>query len=630
MSQVPMSPKSLPQPHPSPPMLPKKQSAPESASLAATVIPAPETEPNSAEMGPFFGIDGDALDRVLHFLQSRATLGLSPTAIALAYLDWSLHLAASPGKQIALAEAWARSLVLLGQQLSSCLLGGQPSQRCICPREEDKRFLWHEWQHWPFDFIHQSFLMQEDWWQKATTDIRGVTGQHERLVSFMARQSLDMVSPANFVATNPKVLQKTLETGGANLVAGAANLIEDWIRTISGAPPVGIEKFKVGQNIATTPGRVVYRNELIELIQYEPRTASVKSEPVLIVPAWIMKYYILDLSPKNSLVKYLVDHGYTVFMISWRNPTREQRDLGLHAYMSMGVEKALAELEQLVGQQPVHAVGYCLGGTLLAMVAAMLARGDGARGKGLKTLTLLAAQIDFTDAGELMLFTNSSQLAFLEDVMEAQGYLEARQMAGAFQMLRSNDLIWSRVVHNYLMGVRKPPFDLMAWNADATRMPAKMHAEYLRHMFLNNDLAEGRYVVDGSPIAISDIRAPIFAVGTETDHVAPWPSVYKIRLFSDTEVTFLLTSGGHNAGIVSPPGHKGRHYRMATAAVDATYVDPESWKNETPPKDGSWWPAWVRWLDAHSSASIPPPRMGSLTEHGQPECAAPGKYVLDR
>ncbi len=577
-----------------------------------------------------FEIGGDALDRLLHFMQSRVTFGLSPTAIALAYLDWSAHLAASPGKQLELAEAWLRNSVLLLQQLSTCLLDGQSDQRCICPREQDKRFLADEWQKWPFDFIHLSFLIQEDWWQKATTGIRGVTDQHERLVSFMARQYLDMVSPANFIATNPLVLQRTVETGGANLLAGAGNLIDDWSRMISGAPPVGTENFKVGQNIATTPGRIVYRNELIELIQYEPRTARVRREPILFVPAWIMKYYILDLSPENSLVKYLLDQGYTVFMISWRNPTREQRDFGLQAYMSLGVETALTEVQRIAGVKNVHAVGYCLGGTLLAMVAATLSRGDGAKAKGLQSLTLLAAQVDFTEAGELMLFTNSSQLAFLEDVMEVQGFLEARQMAGAFQMLRSNDLIWSRVVHSYLMGVRKPPFDLMAWNADATRMPARMHAEYLRHMFLKNDLAEGRYVVEGSPIAVSDIRAPIFAVGTETDHVAPWASVYKIRLFSDTEVTFLLTSGGHNAGVVSPPGHAGRHYRLDTAAADATYVDPETWKNRTRQVEGSWWPAWVRWLDTHSTGAVAPPRLGSLAEHGLPECAAPGTYVLER
>jgi len=602
--------------------------------MAAHVPGAPQSPPLVAESESaahsIFGVGGEALDRALHFIQSRATLGLSPTAITLAYLDWCMHLAASPGKQMQLFEELCREWVLVNQQLGSCLFYGEAGQRCICPREEDKRFLDPQWQHWPFDFIYLAFLLQERWWEKATTGIPGMTAQHERLVSFMARQFLDMVSPSNFVSTNPLVLQRTVESGGANLIAGLGNLFEDWGRMITGAPPVGIENFKVGENLATTAGRVVYRNELMELIQYEPTTARVKREPMLIVPAWIMKYYILDLSADNSLVRHLVGQGYTVFMISWRNPTRKHRDFGMQAYMTMGVEAAISEVCRLTGQQNIHAVGYCLGGTLLAMVVAALSRGDGARGKNIKTLTLLAAQVDFTNAGELMLFTNSSQLAFLEDVMEAQGYLEARQMAGAFQMLRSNDLIWSRIVQNYLMGIRNPAFDLMAWNADATRMPAKMHSEYLRHMFLNNDLAQGRYIVDGAPIAITDIRAPIFAVGTETDHVAPWRSVYKIRLFSDAEVTFLLTSGGHNAGVVSPPGHKGRHYRITTAAADATYVDPESWKSETPERTGSWWPEWVRWLDSHSSGSVPPPRMGSLAEHGQPECAAPGTYVLDR
>lgn len=596
-----------------------------SPTVRTDAIPTPVLEHR-----PGKGSGSNGLDLIMHYMQSRWTFGLSPTSLMLAFLDWSLHLASSPGKQMQLTEEWLIAWHLLAEQQLSGAHRTEEKLPLVGQRTDDRRFLAPQWQQWPFNVYHRALLLQESWWENATTGVRGVTLQHERLVSFMARQLLDMLSPANFVPTNPLVLQRTLETGGANLVAGAANFLEDWSRAVSGRPPVGIDQFRVGYNLATTPGRVVYRNELMELLQYEPTTPTVKREPILIVPAWIMKYYILDLSPDNSLVSYLVDRGYTVFMISWRNPTQKHRDYGLHEYMTLGVEAALAEVERLVSPPRVHAVGYCLGGTLLSMVAAAMARNHDIRSSRLSTLTLLAAQVDFTDAGELTLFTTPSQLAFLEDVMEIQGFLSARQMAGAFQMLRSNDLVWSRVVHNYLMGARKAPFDLMAWNADATRMPAKMHGEYLRHMFLDNDLAEGRYEVDGVPIAITDIRAPVFAVATETDHVAPWHSVYKIRLLSDTEITFLLTSGGHNAGIVSPPGHDGRHYRISTAAADATYVDPEKWKKETPARSGLWWPEWCRWLDLHSTGETTPPRMGSLAEHGMRETAAPGLYVLER
>jgi polyhydroxyalkanoate synthase len=332
--------------------------------------------------------------------------------------------------------------------------------------------------------MYQAFLLNQQWWHNATTGIAGVSKQHETMMEFISRQMLDMFAPSNFPLTNPEILQHTLRQGGANFASGFRNFVEDWERAVSGKKPVGAEKFEVGRDVAVTPGKVVYRNRLIELIQYLPTTDKVRPEPILIVPAWIMKYYILDLSPQNSLVKYLTEQGFTVFMISWTNPRPEDRDLRLNDYRALGVMAALDAVCTIVPDQKVHAVGYCLGGTLLSIAAASMARDGDDR---LKSMTLLAAQTDFTEAGELTLFVNESQLAFLEDMMGEQGFLDGRQMARAFQMLRSNDLIWSRIVHEYLMGERPPMIDLMAWNADSTRLPYRMHSEYLRKLFLNND-----------------------------------------------------------------------------------------------------------------------------------------------
>ncbi|HET6378417.1 MAG TPA: alpha/beta fold hydrolase, partial [Methylocella sp.] len=412
---------------------------------------------------------------------------------------------------------------------------------------------------------------------------------------------------------------------GLNLVSGFQNFIEDWERAASGKKPRGVENFQVGVKVAVTPGKVVYRNRLIELIQYAPAAAKVRPQPVLIVPAWIMKYYILDLSPHNSLVKYLTEQGFTVFMISWRNPGPEDRDLTFDDYRALGFMAALDAVSAIVPGHKVHAAAYCLGGTLLAIAAAAMARDGDDR---LKTITLLAAQTDFTEAGELMLFINESQLAFLEDLMWEQGFLDTTQMAGAFQLLRSNDLIWSRAVRDYMMGERAPMIDLMAWNADATRLPYQMHSEYLRSLFLNNDLAEGRFAVDGKPVALTDIRAPIFAVGTTRDHVAPWRSAYKINLLADTDVTFLLTTGGHNAGIASEPGNHKRSFQVMTKRADDRYIDPASFVREAPRKEGSWWPEWAAWLASHSGELVPPPPMGAPAAGYAPLCDAPGTYVL--
>jgi polyhydroxyalkanoate synthase subunit PhaC len=566
-----------------------------------------------------------SLDRLLQSILGRITLGISPASLGLAFGDWALHLGMSPGKQQELVEKATRKTVRFAIHAQRALRSPEGVVPCIEPLAQDHRFRDPQWQERPFNLIYQSFLLQQQWWHNATTGIQGVSRHHEQVAGFAARQLLDIVSPSNFLATNPKLLRRTIERQGANLVQGSLNWLEDWERAIAGRAPVGSDAFRPGRDVAITPGQVIYRNRLIELIQYAPTTERVHAEPVLIVPAWIMKYYILDLSPGNSLVKYLVDRGHTVFMISWHNPDAEDRDLEMADYVQLGVLEALKAIGLVLPKRKVHAVGYCLGGTLLSIVAALLSRDAESP---LRSLTFLAAQTDFTEAGELSLFVDESQIAYLENLMWDQGYLDTRQMAGAFQLLRSNDLIWSRIVRDYLMGEREPMSDLMAWNADATRMPYRMHSEYLRRLFLNNDLVEGRYTINGRPIALSDIRQPIFAVATESDHVAPWRSVYKINLQVDTEVSFLLTSGGHNAGIISEPGHKNRHYRFSSHREGERYLDPESWLAATPSAEGSWWPVWAEWLEIRSAGKVAPPEMGAPEKGLITLGPAPGEYVL--
>ena len=370
----------------------------------------------------------EAFDRSLHYGMSRLTLGLSPMALAETYFDWLVHLSLSPGKQLQLWHKGMRKNARLASHLARCLAQfGESAEPCICPLPQDKRFSSADWHRWPFNLLHQSFLLQQQWWHNATTGIRGVSPQHERALEFASRQVLDVFAPSNFALTNPDILKRTQAEAGQNLVRGFWNFIEDWERAANGRPPIGTERFKVGENLATTPGKVVLRNRLIELIQYEPTGKEVRPEPILIVPAWIMKYYILDLSPHNSLVRYLREQGFTVFMISWKNPGADERDLGMEDYHTLGPMAALDAIGRIVPDARVHGVGYCLGGTLLATSAAAMARDGDER---FKTLSFLAAQTDFTEAGELTLFISESQVAFLEDMMWEQGYLDSTQMVG--------------------------------------------------------------------------------------------------------------------------------------------------------------------------------------------------------
>jgi polyhydroxyalkanoate synthase len=568
----------------------------------------------------------DVTDRALHAALARFTMGLSPAALAAAYLDWLVHLMAAPGKRLQLVDKMTRKVVRFQSYAWQALLHPGATPPVIDPLPQDKRFAGDAWQAWPFNVIYQGFLLHQQWWHNATSDVRGVARHHEEMVKFGARQALDMVSPSNFLATNPSLLRRTFECGGLNFVDGFQHLLEDWERSVSGKKPVGSEAYRVGRDVAASPGKVVFRNRLIELIQYTPTAESVRPEPLLIVPAWIMKYYILDLSARNSLVRYLTGQGFTVFVVSWKNPSADDRDIGMEDYRTQGVMAALDAISAIVPGRRIHALGYCLGGTLLSIAAAAMARDGDER---LRTITLLAAQADFTEAGELMLFIDESQIAFLEDMMWEQGFLDAKQMAGAFQMLRSNDLVWSLGLRRYLMGQREPLSDLMAWNADTTRLPYRMHSEYLRHLFLDNDLAEGRFVAGGHPVTLTDIRVPVFAVGTVWDHVAPWRSTYKIHLLADTAVTYVLTSGGHNAGIVSEIGRPGLFHQVMTRNTDDRHVDAETWLATAPHHDGSWWPTYLEWLAGHSGAPVPPPPMGNPAAGYAALCDAPGTYVLE-
>ncbi|MDN5869507.1 MAG: alpha/beta fold hydrolase [Nitrococcus sp.] len=383
-------------------------------------------------------------NRLAHYSLGRVTAGVSPASLMLAYGDWCSHLITSPGKQAQLAYKTWRKANRFAAYLPQAIHGARCTP-CIEPLTHDKRFRDEAWQEWPFNVIQQSFLLTQQWWHNAMTGVEGVNKHHENVVSFTTRQVQDMCSPSNFLMTNPVVLRRTLERGGQNLIDGVRNYWEDVAHFAKDRAPLPVEQFAPGEAVAITPGKVVYRNRLMELIQYGPTTEKVQAEPVLIVPAWIMKYYILDLSPENSLVRWLVGQGHTVFMISWKNPDRDDRDLTLADYRRLGVLEALAAVNSIQPKRKVHAVGYCLGGTLLSIaVAAMTRDGD----DRLASVTLFAALTDFEEAGELELFIDDSQVRFLEDVMWQQGYLEDWQMKSVFQFLRSNDLVWSRLVQD--------------------------------------------------------------------------------------------------------------------------------------------------------------------------------------
>jgi polyhydroxyalkanoate synthase subunit PhaC len=592
---------------------------PSSPSVAA---PAPLSK---AQPVRDLGNHESPLDRIAHAGIADLSGGFSPMALALATYDWALHLAASPGRRAALAaSAFSKqaTLALPARVASRSAANGALTKQS---RSDDRRFRAEEWGQWPFSFYADAFLAAERWWDEATSHVHGASSHHLALLNFVGRQALDTAAPSNFLLTNPVALKQTAREGGLNLIRGAANFATDVQRQLRGERRDAEKAFRPGEKVAITKGVVVKRTGLAEIIQYSPTTASVQAEPIVITPAWIMKYYILDLRPENSLIRHLVDSGFTVFCISWRNPTPEDRDLGFDDYLNEGVMAAISAALAITGASRAHLVGYCIGGTLAVIAAAAMARDNDDR---IRSLTLFAAQTDFHEAGELRLFIDDSQLALLEDVMWEQGVLESRQMAGSFDLMRSNDLIWSRAIHHYLMGEPEEVDDLAAWSSDATRMPYRMHSEYLRQLYLDNNLAEGRYRVGGRLVALQDIRAPIFVVGAEHDHVAPWRSVFKIHYLADTEITFALANGGHNRGVVAPPGQGNRHFRLATTPAHNPRPDPDSWVAAAPLRNESWWLAWFDWLAARSSGLAPPPPLGLASAGLAPLSPAPGEFVL--
>jgi len=597
---------------------------PVEATATGSVLPAAAAATRRAANAPKAAVPSEtkdaarALDSTARALGAKFTLGLSPISLGLAYADWAWHLASAPGTAAKLATA-----------AQTRLLGALSST----PGDTDEAFAadprFHDpgWKQWPYSLLANVHLARQAWWDEAL-QVHGVERHHRDVVRLLAHQWLDMQSPSNWLWSNPQVQEKTVATQGANLAQGAKHMIDDWRREHGLEPREAVEpRFQPGVDVAITPGRVVYRNHLVELIQYAPQTARVRREPLLIVPSWIMKYYVLDLSPHNSLVRYLVGEGHTVFMLSWRNPDEGDALLDMDDYLQQGVLEPLAEITRITGGVAIHAAGYCLGGTLLGIAAAALARPGGVEGAReiapLASLSLLAAQIDFREPGDLGILTDDAQIEMLEAMMAERGFLTGKQMAGSFQFLRSRELIWSTRMREYLLGERNAPSDLMAWNADTTRLPAVMHSQYLRAMYLRNDVAEGRYEVEGRPISVSDVRVPAFVVGTVKDHVSPWHSVYKLHRLLGGDLTFVLTNGGHNAGIVSEPGHPRRRYQMHLTRATDPAMTPEVWQAKARQYDGSWWPAWHEWLAALSSGEVAARKPQVNASLG----AAPGHYV---
>ncbi|MSP43438.1 MAG: class I poly(R)-hydroxyalkanoic acid synthase [Alphaproteobacteria bacterium] len=544
------------------------------------------------------------------------------SVIGPAFLDLAKHLLGDTEYVIeAQSKIWPAYLQLL-QSMTRRLLG-EAVPPTITPDRNDKRFRAPEWsESLAFDFIKQSYLLTSNWLMQTVGSVEGMDPGNAHKVAFYTKQFVDALSPSNFVLTNPEILRATLRSNGENLLRGLEHLLEDLERGDGklAIRMTDLEAFEVGRNIAITPGKVVFRNPLIELLQYTPTTETVYQRPLLIFPPWINKYYILDLTAEKSFIKWAVAQGYTVFVVSWANPDAELADKTFESYLLEGVYPALDAVEQAAGESEVNAIGYCIGGTLLTTALAhMAARGD----KRIKCATFFAAQADFSEAGELKVFIDAEQIDALGQKMDrAGGLLESSEMSNTFNMLRSNDLIWSFVVNNYLLGKEPAPFDLLYWNSDQTNMPKEMHLFYLRECYLNNNLAKGEMVLGGEKLDLSKITIPVFLQSSVDDHIAPYRSVYKSTKLLGGEVNFLIAGSGHIAGVINPPSQQKYQYWKNEELPD----DVEEWRKGATEYPGSWWPNWHIWHAAHSGDMVPARQPGSGKLPVLMD--APGSYVL--
>lgn len=512
--------------------------------------------------------------------------------------------------------------MFLWQKTAQRLLG-EEQEPVIAPDSRDRRFKDEAWEkNAVFDFLKQSYLLSAKWIQKSVKEVEGLNPHDARKIDFYTRQFVDAMSPSNFLVTNPEVLKATIDSNGENLVKGFENLLED-IERGKGNIRISMtdkDAFVVGKNLAITKGKVIFRNDLIELIQYEPTTKEVYKTPLLVMPAWINKYYILDLQPENSCVKWAVDQGHTVFVISWVNPDEKLSRKSFEDYMLEGPLAALDAIEKATGEKEVNVVAYCLGGTLLAITLAWLhAKGQQQR---IKSATYLTTMIDFSEAGELSVFIDEEQLNLLENRMSQQGYMEGSEMAITFNMLRANDLIWSFVVNNYLLGKDPFPFDLLYWNSDSTRMPAAMHSFYLRNMYQKNMLAKPNGIkIGGVPIDLRTITTPTYILSTREDHIAPWKSTYASTQIYKGDIRFVLAASGHIAGVINPPAKK-KYCHWINEKLPSS---PDKWLDGAKEVAGSWWPDWNDWQTKFSGEKIPARTIGSGKL--KPLGDAPGTYV---
>ena len=553
--------------------------------------------------------------------QGKTVPSADPLNIGRAFMEMTSRLMANPAQLMQAQIGFWQDYMTLWQNTARRIMG-MDSTPVIAADPKDKRFRDDAWQQNEiFDFIKQSYLLSARYVNDVVGRVDGLDPKTAKKIDFYSRQFTDAMSPSNFVLTNPEVLRKTAETGGENLIRGLNNLLTDLER---GRGKLSIrmtdkDAFKLGENIGVSPGKVVFQNALMQLIQYSPSTKTVIKRPLLILPPWINKFYILDLRPKNSFVRYAVSQGHTVFMVSWVNPDESLAEAGFDSYMISGVFAALDAIEKATGEREVDAIGYCLGGTLLAATLAWMAQRDDHR---IRSATFFVALLDFEEAGELGVFIDEEQLQAMEERMEEKGFLESSDMAATFNMLRANDLIWSFVVNNYLLGNEPFPFDLLYWNADSTRMPARMHSFYLRNMYQQNLLSKPCGItLAGEQLDLSKVTTPVYFLSTREDHIAPWRSTYKGTQLTSGPKRFVLAASGHIAGVVNPlEGGKYNHW-----VNDELPADPQEWLDGATELAGSWWADWHRWVAGKSPEMVPARVPGAS---GEPVIEdAPGSYV---